>query len=292
MPAAWALCLLLAGCGPPGQAQLTDTPLPDDPTLPSPVTGLPPIGELIATIMPVEPTRTPAGPPSPTALPPTLRPTATPDLPVDAGACLQEIEQRELREPYNGGAGERELTLSGEEYAEYLELMGIESLCIPAGFGAPFLNADWNGFADPVNVIGRMASIGFERLNDGLTGWSRGYLLYSTYDFEVGTMYQDFAEPEDLAAVRQGRVDDPIQVDGVDGFIRYVPGFRMGGQDIAKTYVFPFDDYYVAAVLVIGVYSYDEVEQLLPQMQAGTHPDLQHPYVGLMEQLVRSIEFR
>ncbi len=247
--------------------------------------------EVLATLM-FRPSSTPTAPTA-TPLPtPTFWPTATLDLTPDPGACLEDVERHQLRETHEVAEGSERYSLSAEEWLGYLELMGIESLCIPSGFGAPYLNVDWNGFANPGLAIGRMVSIGFERLNDGLSGWSRGYLLYSTYDFEIGTMYQDFAEPKDLAAVRAGNVDIPVRVDGVDGFIRYEPGFPMGGQDIAKTYVFPFEDYYVAAVLTLGVCPYDQVEQNIIEMEAGRHPDIRFPYVPLMDNLVLSILFR
>lgn len=241
--------------------------------------------------MMVEPTAPPTSSPVPILPTRTLQPTPTFDLPANPEACMASIDRHVLREPNGGTDGDERYTLSDEEWSGYLDLMGIETLCIPSGFGAPYLNADWNGIADPSVAIGRMVSIGFERLNDGQFGWSRGYLLYSTYDFVGGTEYQDFAEPDDLSALRERTIANPIQVHGVDGFVRYLPGLPMGGQTIAKTYVFPFEDYYVAAILELGVFPPDQVEQLLVEIEAGNHPSTTIPYVALMDELVQSVLF-
>jgi hypothetical protein len=104
-------------------------------------------------------------------------------------------------------------------------------------------------------------------------------------------MYHDFATLEDLHAIRSGSTPDMIHVDGVDGFVRFFPGFRWQTQEVMKTYVFPFDNHYVAVVLALGEYDPDEIDDVLDAMAAGRHPDLTQETVSLMDLLVSSIQF-
>lgn len=205
--------------------------------------------------------------------------------------CLKEVERRELRESFQRGGDQKRYTLSSEELAEYLSLMGIDSLCIPAEFGAPFLNVDWNELDDPPVAIGRMVSIGFEDLS-GYTGWGRGYLIYSTYDFAVGSEYDVFATQEDFEAVRTHSIPNMIHNEGVAGFIRFHASLPMGLQWVSKAYVFPFETYYVAAVLTLDAYDPDKVDEIILELEEGRHPDLAQESVSLMDSLVSSIRFR
>jgi hypothetical protein len=215
--------------------------------------------------------------------------TRTPKTPAELAECLDDYTRRELKGSIDG---DRRYSLSSEELTIYLDLMGIDSLCIPVGFGVPFLNVDWNELDDPLIAIGRMVSIGFEELLEGGGGWGRGYLVYSTYDFEVGTMYHDFATFEDLDALRSGSMPDMIHVDGVDGFVRFFPGFRWQTQEAMKTVVFPFDSHYVAVVLALGEYDPVEIDDILNEMATGRHPDLTQEFVLLMDLLASSIQFK
>jgi len=264
LPMLLSLCMLLAGCGP---------------TLPMPTED-----------PPTEPRATEtAGPPTQV----NAFPTASPIQPShEPSECLEDFQRRELREvPGSPGGGAR-YTLSAEDLTMYLSLMGIDSICLPVAFGAPFLNVDWNNLDDPPIAIGRMVSIGFEALNDGTSGWGRGYLVFSTCDFQAGSMHETFAAQEDLQAIRSQTMPDTISADGIVGFVRYLPGFRWQTQAVSKTYVFPFDDYYLAAVLILGSYDPAEIDNVVRQMEEGHHPDLIDPHVPLMDLLVSSIQFR
>lgn len=205
-------------------------------------------------------------------------------------SCQEGFEDRELREPYQRykDNGPR-YTLSDEELLAYLDLMGIESICLPPQFGAPFINVDWNSLEIP--ATGRMVSIGFEQLYAG-GGWSSGYIVYATYDFSVGSEYEVFAAQTDFENVQTRSIPNLINVDGVEGFVRFHPGIPMGMQSILKTYIFPFENYYVAAVMTLGGYDPADVEDLLLEMEAGRHLDLMNENVALMDLLISSIRFR
>ncbi|MGB2964771.1 MAG: hypothetical protein WBB69_12380 [Anaerolineales bacterium] len=204
--------------------------------------------------------------------------------------CQEGFEDRELREPYQRYDGKPRYTLSEEELIVYLDLMGIESICFPVQFGAPFVNVDWNSIEDPP-ATGRMVSIGFEELYSG-GGWSRGYLVYATYDFSIGTEYDVFATRADLEQITAQANPNLINIGGVEGFIRYFPSFPMGMQVISQTYIIPFEDYYIAAVLTLGAYDPAVINEVLREMEEGKHPDLIDENIKLMEILVSSIRFK
>jgi hypothetical protein len=66
----------------------------------------------------------------------------------------------------------------------------------------------------------------------------------------------------------------------------------MGLQTIMKTYIFPFENHYVAAVINLGAYDPAEVDGILVEMEAGDHPDLFDLDVARMDELVASLVFR
>ena len=233
----------------------------------------------------MESTSTPYAP-NPTRKP--LAATVQPMLPSpDPSACLGELAVRSLGEPAADPGALRTQPLSSEQLAHYLNVMGIDSLCIPHSFGAASLNVDWNA---PI-AIGRMVSIGFDGLGGGASGWGRGFLLYSTYDFEVGSEYDVFATEDDLRATRTESMARMISVDGIDGFIRYFPGLSMGTQAVHLTYIFPFDTYYLAAVLTLGQYDPAQVNDVILEMEQGRHPDLVNPDLLRFNKLVSSMQF-
>lgn len=216
----------------------------------------------------------------------TIATKSSPELPL----CQEGFEDRELQEPYQRYEDKPRYTLSDEEFSMYLDLMGIESMCLPQQFGAPFVNVDWNSLEDPT-ATGRMVSIGFEDLYRG-GGWSSGYLVYATYDFSIGSEYDVFATHADFEHVVAHSIPNPLNIDDVEGFVRYYPSLPMGMRIISQTYVFPFENYYVAAVLTLGAYDPADIEEILREMEEGRHPDLLHENVNLMEILVSSITFR
>jgi len=206
--------------------------------------------------------------------------------------CLGEVAMRSLGEPTADPGAQRTRPLSSEQLAQYLNIVGIDSLCIPHSFGAPSLNVDWNNLENPPNAIGRMISIGFEGLDDGASGWGRGFIVYSTYDFEVGSEYDVFATEADLQATRTQSMPRMVSVDGIDGFVRYIPGISMDKQPVYITYIFPFDMYYLAAALTLGQYDPAQVNDVILQMEQGRHPDLVNPDLPHFNDLVSSIQFK
>lgn len=183
--------------------------------------------------------------------------------------------------------------MSTEELNAYLSIMGIQSLCIPAMWGAPFVNADWDSATQP-SVEGRMISLGFENLYPG-AGWSKGFLLYSTYGFGAPTEYETFATLADRDAVREGTGPDLIEVNGVTGLMRIkASDLCMGACSVYRTFVFPFETYYVAVVYDLGAFDYDNTdwESLLQDFRAGKYQPEQQADVAAMDYLVSTLHFQ
>ena len=67
---------------------------------------------------------------------------------------------------------------------------------------------------------------------------------------------------------------------------------KIGTSVSMQTYIFPFEEYYVAAVINLGAYDPTEVDSILLEMEAGSYPDLMNENVALMDFLVSSIRFR
>jgi hypothetical protein len=277
-PLSIVFVLLLAACSSsiPQDLQTIEAAT-QDPTMISPT----------ATAAPV------AIPPSATAesqpTPPMVTATAPVPTPVvGPPRCLETLERRLVNEQRPGG---ERYTLSFEEFDAYLNLMGIDSLCIPEQFEEPFLNVDWNDFGDPQIAIGRMVSIGFDGLYPGSLGWGSGYIVFSTYDFEVGSEYVVFSNEEDRDRVTDQSMPNPITVGGADGFTRFQKGLNYGNQPIYKVHIFPFESHYIAFVVNIGHYDLDDVDDVIRQMEIGAHPDLLHNNVRLMDYLASSLQF-
>jgi len=159
--------------------------------------------------------------------------------------------------------------LYGPDLEAYLDALGIESLNVPDELGALLLNVDWDSAQMP-GATGRMFSLGFENLlTAGGRGWGAGYIVYATYDFALGTEYDTFANLQDRDAVRNRTMPDMIEVDGVPGFVRVQPSaYSFGTRGVFKTYVFPFEDYYVAVVYTLGYFDFDaDWEAILSRRQ-------------------------
>lgn len=202
--------------------------------------------------------------------------------------CQATFESRELKAPYTGT--KPRYILSTDEWNGYLNLMGIQSLCIPVELGAPFLNADWDSAKIP--ATGRMLSIGFENLYPG-SGWSDIFLIYSTYDFIIGTEYDRFASLEDREALRDHTILNEIEINGIRGFTRFKASmwtYENQPQIIYKTAVFPFENYYVAVVYKLGAFD-EDVPELTQKFEMGDYPTDRIAYVEMMDFLVNSLHF-
>lgn len=53
-----------------------------------------------------------------------------------------------------------------------------------------------------------------------------------------------------------------------------------------------FENYYVAAVQILGAYDPAVIQEVMVEMEAGRHPDIMHEKVFMMDRLVSSIQFR
>lgn len=185
--------------------------------------------------------------------------------------CQETFERREMKEPYQRyQENQARYTLSTEEFQAYLKVMGLEGMCVPEEFGAPFLNVDWDaaqglGMNQPAQQ-GRMISIGFENLYHG-GGWGEGYLIYSTYDFVAGTEYDVFASAEDFSRVQQGPGGDIFEAKNGSavllGFERVYAGMPLGRTPFFMTYIYPHENDYTGIVVEIGSYEGDKDPWLL-----------------------------
>ena len=269
-----AVCLGLSACAAP-------TALLETPTPPVPI-ATPSAATTIPTVRP-----TPALPPlmSTQSLPCATQSeeNRTADFP---------LEHRELRKPYQRSGGQDRYTLSVEELNAYLEVFGIESLCLPADLGAPFVNADWDNATNSATT-GRMLSLGFENLYQG-AGWSDVFIVYATYNFATGTEYDRFARPEDRDALRNGTLPDVIEVNGVQGFVRFQPAdLCFDTCTLYKTIVFPFATDYIAIVCKVGDYGAGTDWNALAQaLRAGEYPGERQAQVAMTDWLAQSIHFR
>jgi hypothetical protein len=199
--------------------------------------------------------------------------------------CLETFEARAIKTD-----GNPHIALSAGEWDGYLNLMGIQSLCVPVELGAPFLNADWDSAKIP--ATGRMVSIGFEHLYHG-AGWSDIFLIYSTYDFTTGTEFERFASLEDRDALRSHSLANEIEINGVNGFIRFQTAlWTYEGQPhtIYKTIVFPFENYYTAVVYELGAFD-GEVNELIQKFEQGDYPAECAAQVKMMDFLANSLRF-
>jgi hypothetical protein len=240
------------------------------------------------------PVATQPAPQTPNVQAESLQPTVTnAAVAPPALQCSSSFERRELREPYQRDkhTNEPRYTLSTQELDAYLDVMGIESICVPHELGAPFVRTDWNSVQMSAQT-GRMLIIGFEVPYPG-QGWSYGTIVYSTYDFAVGAMYDVFASPQDRDAVRNNTMPDMIEVDGVQGFVRIQPSaFSFGTRAVYKTFVFPFENHYVAVVYELGDFDFDaDWEAIIQRLQAGDYPSERGMLVPAIDLLATSIQF-
>lgn len=224
---------------------------------------------------------------------PTLMPFSTPQIPATPTFVPFECQTAFSAHEANGstsGSGTR-ITLSAEAWTSYLNQMGIESLCVPLELGAPFVNADWDQARMP--ATGRMISIGFENFYRG-SGWSDIYLVYSTYDFTTGTEFDRFASLEDRDALRDHAAAGEVEVGGIRGILRFMPsqwGYENQPQIVYKTWVFPFENHYLAVVYNLGAFDGDVNEWIL-RLQRDEYPIDQTPYIKMLDFLARSLRFQ
>ncbi len=198
--------------------------------------------------------------------------------------CLEAFDAHPIQTD-----GEPRITLSPEEWEGYLNLMGIQSLCVPVELGMPFLNADWDSTKIP--ATGRMVSIGFEHFYRG-AGWSDIFLIYSTYDFTTGAEFDHFATLEDRDALRNHSLASEIQINSIGGFIRFktaIAAYEGQPQLIYRTIVFPFENDYVAVVYNLG--AFEDAGDWIRKFELGDYPAQYTAQIEMMDFLVDSMRF-
>lgn len=200
--------------------------------------------------------------------------------------CVETFERHELRQPYQKYNGQARYTLSTRELQDTLAVMGIRALCILPQLGAPFINADWDSAKQP-STKGRMISLGFENLYHG-SGWSEGFVVYSTYDFATDSEYETFAKPED-PRVMPGMFEG----NGVMGFVRVKPSdLGLGTRKAYLTYVFPFYEDYVAVVYSLGDYDAGaDWKAIVQGLEGGAYPADKREGATLFDAIKSSIRF-
>jgi hypothetical protein len=66
----------------------------------------------------------------------------------------------------------------------------------------------------------------------------------------------------------------------------------MGLQNVYKTYVFPFPEYYIAVVFNLGAYDPGAVEPVIDMFRAGEYPIEKIDKMQIMDALALSIHFQ
>ncbi len=217
----------------------------------------------------------------------TETPSPTPPTATSAPVCRTTFEHRELHEPYKRGTDNApRYTLDAAELQIYFQLMHIESLCLPPEVGAPFINADWSAETLP-SVRGRMVSLGFEDTFSG-SGWSRIFLVHSTYDFTAGTEYDRFMTADEWTAFEAGTLEGVELLPNGRGFLRYKAGLYFGNYPIYKAYIFPGEDGYTALVINLGTFG-GEFDAEVARIQQGDLPEEVIPWLPVFEQLAASL---
>lgn len=132
--------------------------------------------------------------------------------------CVEDFQKQKVAsEPYP------KYTLSKSELDNFKNIMGISSFCISQKLGQLFLNVDWDSESPDVSFkadSGRMISLGFKNLFEG-SGWGNGYIVYSTYNFVIGTEYDVYATQSDYQEIRDGKKNNVLEVNGTKGFVQY-----------------------------------------------------------------------
>jgi hypothetical protein len=241
-------------------------------------------GKIAIPALPATPSLLPAQtnlPPSPTAT--AVTPTMEP--------CAGFFEKRPVQiNTRKGEDGKPLYTLTTNELKNYLDMMGIESICLPQNTGVPYLIADWDSAKLP--ATGRMVSIGFDKKYPGM-GWGGLFLLYSTYDFKFGTEFERYAKLADRDALRAGILANMVEINGVKGFTRVKPlSMCMGDCAIEKAYIFMFEDHYVALVATLDMVGYDkDINTALGRVEAGEIGAEYRPAAEMLETLVERLRF-
>lgn len=221
-------------------------------------------------------------------------PVPTTSPPTNDVSCITDFQKQEV-----ASLPSSKFTLSKTELDNFKSIMGIQSFCLPKTLGPLLLNVDWDSKSPNASSgagSGRMISLGFNNIFRGMFGgWGRGYMVYATYDFVIGSMYYTYATQADFQAVVEGKKDHMFTANGATGFIQYKWQRHLGAETgvIVKIAVFPFKNSYVAIVYeLLGKDYTQNHEQVIAELYANKYPKEDAAFLRAIDDFVASIKFK
>lgn len=202
------------------------------------------------------------------------------------------------RESNTGLYAPEQRWLSDSELEIYYKDMHISSLDT-ADLGKTFLAVDWNSKPDSRTVSqaesGRMVALGYEnyQLDNIERGgrWGALNVIYSTYDFALGTEYHTYAKKDDYNKLRSGEYQPGIVVNNVKGIVNYKIMPFFGNGQLAKNVVFPFENYYV--VFTYYIVNQDKgLDNTIRDLNEGNYPQKYKSDLDRFDSLVKSATFK
>lgn len=218
------------------------------------------------------------------------------DLNKDTGNVIDQEEWciEDFQEKVISSKPQQKSTLTSSGLQNFKNIIGIDSFCISKKLGQLFLNVDWDSNAKVNNAESwRMISLGFENLYNNEVGWwGNGYLVYSTYDFAIGTIYEIYATKWDYEEIKNNQKKNIIEINGIKGFVQYKSVSYYGNTPvIQKAVVFPFENYYIAVVYgLMGDYSQNH-DEVISALYNNTYPQEDSDNLQLVDKFVKSIKF-
>jgi hypothetical protein len=247
------------------------------------------VGSVWALVILTQPDELTTAPtPEPTSAPIEL--TATP-LPTATSSTLPVLTQ--LPKP-TGKLAPEQRWLSLAEFKSFLNTMGIASFPLTAELGNPFQAVDWDRNTQNPTVTsqadsGRMISLGFENMIGYGSRWGGLNVIYSTYDFAIGTEYDVYAKPGDREKLARGEFPHTTTVDGRKAIVAYRSNY-MAITGAQKSVTVPFNDHYVTFVYHLhSKESYSEKE--IQDMYQGKYPTTDADDLKLFDTIVSQVKF-
>ncbi len=191
--------------------------------------------------------------------------------------CVEDYTRHELPREIQWDQHDSQpvYTLDPDDFDMALQQLGISSICVPEGVGAPYLRLD-SGMFNQAAVKGAMSLYRFDQ-------WPDAQLVYSTYDVSMPTEYDTFATAADYEAMQSA---------SLPGFERISVGQCYGRCTVYRTFVYAFPDHYVAVTLDLGAYEYGPaVDEAVAKFSAGEYPSDAKASLQKFDTLVRGLQF-
>ncbi len=200
--------------------------------------------------------------------------------------CLENFEEKPIG-TINGYARN---ALSKNDLDSFLSLMKINSLCIPETFGAPFLYADWDVETESADS-GRKFAISLENTMDHGSAWG-GHIEYATYDVSTGTESSNWASQQDYEKLKDGSIENTVQINGFDAMVEYRPFISLDGEEggIQKAVTLPFSDHYISFVYPLPN-SEGDFDAFMSKLEDKQYPDEYENELKSFDAFVNSVEF-